>query len=444
MSVEHAADLISPALEAHFAVLLKALQEGKVVPFLGAAVNLCGRHEETTWSYGQFHCLPSGAELASHLARSFGYPLKAGTKPDLLRVAQYVSLMMGVEGLYEELRNIFDGEYPTTALHTFFAGLPGMLRAKGYPRTTDPLRRRLVLVTTNYDDVLERAFNEAEESFHLVTYVAEGDWRGKFLHWPAGEKDGMAVIESPNEYKGLTKDERPVILKIHGAIDRQESLRDSFVITEDDYIDYLTRTDLSGLLPVPLPAKLQQSQFLFLGYSLSDWNLRAILHRIWRDRKRSARSWAVQLNPEDIDQKFWSRRDVDIINIDLKHYIDALEERVRKSAKPPRRRHVSNSTLVGTTELPTTGEVSAPSPYKGLMPYTEADAAFFFGRDAEREVIIANLRAARLTLLYGESGVGKSSVLGAGVCAPVTPALRREPRGFRYAGIRGRAVQDLA
>jgi AAA+ ATPase superfamily predicted ATPase len=54
-------------------------------------------------------------------------------------------------------------------------------------------------------------------------------------------------------------------------------------------------------------------------------------------------------------------------------------------------------------------------PYKGLTPYDESDAPFFFGREAEREIITANLMASRLTLLYGPSGVGKSSVLRAGV-----------------------------
>jgi len=55
------------------------------------------------------------------------------------------------------------------------------------------------------------------------------------------------------------------------------------------------------------------------------------------------------------------------------------------------------------------------TPYQGLMPYEEEDAAFFFGREGEREIITANLMASRLTLLYGASGVGKSSVLYAGV-----------------------------
>jgi WD40 repeat protein len=65
-----------------------------------------------------------------------------------------------------------------------------------------------------------------------------------------------------------------------------------------------------------------------------------------------------------------------------------------------------------------------PSPYKGLAAFadSELDALFFFGREREIEVIAANLIAARLTVLYGPSGVGKTSVLRAGVA----PRLRRE------------------
>jgi WD40 repeat protein len=57
------------------------------------------------------------------------------------------------------------------------------------------------------------------------------------------------------------------------------------------------------------------------------------------------------------------------------------------------------------------------SPYKGLAAFddSERDVALFFGRDGETGVICANLMASRLTVLYGETGVGKSSVLRAGV-----------------------------
>src|SRR4029079_17269301 len=48
-------------------------------------------------------------------------------------------------------------------------------------------------------------------------------------------------------------------------------------------------------------------------------------------------------------------------------------------------------------------------------PYTEQDATLFFGREAATDLIVANLLASRLTVLYGPSGVGKSYAPRAGV-----------------------------
>jgi hypothetical protein len=64
------------------------------------------------------------------------------------------------------------------------------------------------------------------------------------------------------------------------------------------------------------------------------------------------------------------------------------------------------------------------SPYRGLVPYDEADAPFFRGREKETRLVVANLHASRLTLLYGPSGVGKSSILRAGALYQ----LRSRPR----------------
>src|ERR1043165_7006696 len=68
--------------------------------------------------------------------------------------------------------------------------------------------------------------------------------------------------------------------------------------------------------------------------------------------------------------------------------------------------------------------ISNGCPYKGLQPYTEEDREYFFGRKRDTEVISSNLYIAPLTILYGTSGVGKSSVLQAGVM----PHLRADRR----------------
>jgi len=69
-------------------------------------------------------------------------------------------------------------------------------------------------------------------------------------------------------------------------------------------------------------------------------------------------------------------------------------------------------------------------PYKGLTFFTEDDAAYFFGRERDRDLIIANLKARRLGLLYGPSGVGKSSLLRAGVAAHLRSVARQDRDEF--------------
>lgn len=66
----------------------------------------------------------------------------------------------------------------------------------------------------------------------------------------------------------------------------------------------------------------------------------------------------------------------------------------------------------------TASAVAHPSkgcPYRGLAPFTEKDAPLFFGRDRDRDVLVANALSTRLTIYYGPSGAGKSSVLRAGL-----------------------------
>ena len=75
---------------------------------------------------------------------------------------------------------------------------------------------------------------------------------------------------------------------------------------------------------------------------------------------------------------------------------------------------------------------ASDGPYVGLDCFRETDAGLFFGRDAERTRIIGNLRAARLTVLYAESGVGKSSLLRAGVSARLNEPTAGVRGGGRY------------
>lgn len=149
--------------ESHYDDVRGALRDGELIPFLGAGVNLCGRPKDRSWRRGEY--LPSGSELAAYLAQQFSYPW--GEAQDLVRVSQYVALMRGSGPLYRKLHQIFDANYPPTPLHKFLASIPDIMRRKGYAPSQ-------LIVTTNYDDLLESAFRDASEPFDLVSYVAEG------------------------------------------------------------------------------------------------------------------------------------------------------------------------------------------------------------------------------------------------------------------------------
>jgi hypothetical protein len=126
-----------------------------------------------------------------------------------------------------------------------------------------------------------------------------------------------------------------VILKIQGTVDRHNGDHDSFVVTEDHFVDYLSGADFSSMLPVTVAARLRKSHFLFISYRLHDWNFRATLRRIWGERQLSYASWAVQSAPEALERQLWRERGVDLLDTRLDHYLTALTDHLDALPEAP-------------------------------------------------------------------------------------------------------------
>lgn len=285
----------APAAQDRFKELAAAMLDGRLVPVLGTDV----------------------AELAAHLAERFEYPVSDGAT--LPRIAQYVAVMNGSGPLYDEMHALLSRQdLPPTQVHRFLAALPPVFRERHVPHQ--------LIVSTSYDLALERAFLEAGEEFDVVAYIAAGRNRGKFCHV---RPDGSGtLIDVPNEYATeLSLDRRTIILKLHGQVDRRlERAWESFVVTEDDYIEYLAQSEVASVVPVALAAKLRRSHFLFLGYTMADWNLRLLLNRLWGDQPLSYRSWAVQAEAKPLEREFWRRRDVDVLDVPFDQCVASLAE----------------------------------------------------------------------------------------------------------------------
>lgn len=293
-----------------YARIAHLLRVGRVVPVLGAGANLVERPPDATWRRGRY--LPSGSELAQELARYVR--IGAGDAYDLARVSQYLSAVEGEGALYDELHDVFDADYPPTAVHHFLAAVAARIRAEK--------QEGLLCVTTNYDVCLEAAFTAVGEPYELITYIAKGKNAGHFLHVRMGGEP--TVIEKPNEYLEFTPGVS-VIAKIHGAVDR-EGGEDSFVITEDHYVRYITHADVGSLFPTALAARMRRSHFLFLGYSLRDWDFRVMLYRLWGEQEgKTYKSWAIDAYPDLIDRVAWETRGVDILAAPLEDFLVAMQ-----------------------------------------------------------------------------------------------------------------------
>ena len=82
-------------------------------------------------------------------------------------------------------------------------------------------------------------------------------------------------LEATRRPPRTRRPQSPVVFKIHGDIDRPESI----VVTDEDYIQFLLRmSDKEPYDPVPLKLKSDLTEWttLFVGYSLLDYNLRLL------------------------------------------------------------------------------------------------------------------------------------------------------------------------
>ena len=274
----------------HFSEVVDVLLAGRLVPVLGTV-----------------------DELATSLAERFRYP--SSDPVEVARVSQYAATTMGYGPLYDELAALVGGADAPTPVHRFLASLPPLLRERGAPHQ--------LIVTTAYDTGIERAFAEAGEELDVVSYLAFGRHRGNFCH---RAPDGSAhVIDVPNAYATeLSLDRRTVLLRLRGRCESDEARTfESFVVTEDDHIDYLGRADVATRVPIGLAAHLHRSHFLFLGYTLRDWCLRLVLGRV-RDGGASYRSWAVHEHPGPAERELWRSVDVELVEAGLDRYVEAL------------------------------------------------------------------------------------------------------------------------
>lgn len=299
------------------------LKQGQVIPFLGAGVNFGARPPGAKWDEATDGFLPSGAELSRYLAGKANFPSQdARELSDLAKVSSYYAEMLGRRRLRERLNQLFCRQFNLCDIHTYLAEIAG--------------RAPLLIVTTNYDNLTEFAFHQAGRTFDRVIHPTDRkDVEASVLWWKSDAVEPSAV--PPNQlYIDLKA--TTVIYKMHGTADCALNKWDSFVITEDDYVDFLARMTSQTAVPALFMRHFRARNFLFLGYGLNDWNLRLILRNLETafpagevppaDEVEAGgiRSWAIQFRPSEFEVELWRARGVKVYDVDINQFVKRLRE----------------------------------------------------------------------------------------------------------------------
>jgi hypothetical protein len=142
-----------------------------------------------------------------------------------------------------------------------------------------------IIYTTNYDSWLEKAFKHHNSKYIKIANVAD----------IARAEEGI-----------------PQIIKLHGDFDND----DSIVLTESSYFE---RMSLESPLDIKLRSDVLGKTILFLGYSLSDVNIRYLLYKLQKQwqatefEKARPKSYIYLTKPNMVQEKILHSRGIEPI-----------------------------------------------------------------------------------------------------------------------------------
>lgn len=225
--------------------LLESIKKGECILFLGAMAHA---RTPADCSYLYENAPPSGRELSEHLAKLCDYPYD--DRHDLQRVSLYFEYSdtpqrHNRESLVRAIRTkiLEKNPLPSPALH--------MLAALPFP----------IVITTNYDNLFDIALARANTLGNRPKQVQ-----------PKVYKPGLY---DPADRVAEFNEERPVLLKLHGAFDHGETI----VVTENDYLKFIQKMGDPRTHPIHSFVRVQMMKWpvLFIGYSLRDYNFRLLV-----------------------------------------------------------------------------------------------------------------------------------------------------------------------
>ncbi len=254
------------------------------------------------------HILGSTRALAAELAENANFPLDSAPgsndRFDLAKVAQYMMTQHSLEYVQSKVIDEFFVQLEKTGerlLNRPVADDPNLLDAiveklmkENDPQKADPLKliaalNAKVFVNAASDSILERFIARTPIfAAHKEPVALASEWRDETLDYRnEPESLGEATVE------------RPYVYYIFGNTQKEST----WVLTQDDFFDYLIRTTRYQLMPPVVSDALVSGSLLFLGFPLDDWKFRVmfrlILAKGGRKLLESYNHVGVQVDPAE-------------------------------------------------------------------------------------------------------------------------------------------------
>lgn len=258
-------------------ILIDQIRQGQVVLFLGSGASFGAKHPEKKSP-------PIGNQLASLICDKF-----LGEEYKHLPLTQVAELAISESSLFDVqsfVAEIFKDFEPAS----FHELIPKFIWS--------------AIITTNYDLIIEKAYQNVTNSLQNIVVF---------------KKDTERVEEK------LKKQNQTMYIKLHGCITDINDPTLPLILTPEQYITHKeNRTQLFNrlfTLSINYP-------FLFIGHSLSDSDLRAIMLELDKLKDAKPRSYLITPILTEAEKRFWSNKKLAHIQMSFEDFINTLNHKI--------------------------------------------------------------------------------------------------------------------
>jgi hypothetical protein len=302
--------------------LLEQIKAGNVVLFLGAGASFGAKN-----SKGE--TILSGQGLSDKLAEKFLGKEYIGK--DLAYVSE---LAISESSLYEvqyfvaEIFKAFEPEQHHLKIPTFFWKS---------------------IFTTNYDLIIEKSYQRSSAKL----------------------QDLVPIIINTPEYQINGDIEKPLpYYKIHGCLTYINDPEAPLIMTPDQFVNHKSKRDrlYNRLLEVS-----NDYPILFVGFGMSDIDIRTILNSLSQNLSARVRSYMVGPNITPLEQKMWDVKKISGIKMSFEQLIYEIDNNVDRNSRvlaairPNYGLPIFNRFIVSPTEL---------KPSESFIQYIQEDIEF--------------------------------------------------------------------